>query len=291
MKSMTGYGRAMSEFSDIVITVEMKSVNNRYLDVNIKCPRGYAFIEDPMKKLLQKHLSRGKVDVFVTLDMSAAGNVSISLNKPLLDAYLSIFSTLETEYSMRNSLSVTDIMRLPDVLVMTKTEADEALFLQAVLDTLLQAIAAYNTMRTEEGAAMQADISSRIATLESQLSAVEAYAPQTVIDYQAKLSARMSEILSGVPLDEQRILTEAAFFADKVSVAEEVVRLRSHFSQFLQMLADKQPVGRKLDFLVQELNREVNTIGSKCTDMAITKTVVDMKAEIEKIREQIQNIE
>ena len=248
VKSMTGYGRGEAVVHGRSITVELRSVNNRYLDCTIKLPRIYVFAEDAIKSKVQAHISRGKVDVFVTIGPSENGDVSISVNKPVADGYYAALCALRDSYGLKDDISVSLLSRFQDV-------------------------------------------TGRARTIEALTTRVEERAPGIVADYRARLSAKMAEVLQNTQLDESRILTEAAVYADKVAVDEETVRLRSHLSQLDHMLAQEGPVGRKLDFLIQEFNREANTIGSKCNDIETAGYVVDIKAEIEKIREQIQNIE
>ena len=291
VKSMTGYGRAEDAFGGCTVTVELRSVNNRYLDCNVRIPRLYLFAEDAIKTRVQSMISRGKVDVFVTLDSSGAGKVQVSVNKPLADGYYAALKQLAEEYGLSDDISVSLLSRFPEVLLSEKAEEDVEQMAKDICSVLDRALADFDAMRTREGEKLQADILSRAAAIEAKVALVEARSPQTAAEYRAQLEARMSEVLSNVQLDPARILTEAAIFADKVAVDEETVRLRSHLSQLRGMLAGGEPVGRKLDFLIQEVNRESNTIGSKCSDVQIAQVVVELKAEVEKIREQVQNIE
>ena len=293
VKSMTGYGRARETRNGRDITVEVRSVNNRYLDCTVKMPRAYIFAEDAVKAAVQKSASRGKVDVFISVDSLGAEETVVKVNEPLAKQYVQAMRQLITlgEGNVKTDYYATDLARLPDVLTVTKAEEDlETLSadLCAVLET---ALANHSTMRQKEGEKLAADIFSRLDTIEAITARVEERSPQTVAEYREKLNVRMQEVLQSTTIDESRILTEAAIFADKVAVDEETVRLRSHLSQLREMLHSEESVGRKLDFLIQEVNRESNTIGSKCTDLQIAREVVDLKAEIEKIREQVQNIE
>ena len=288
---MTGYGRARETRSGRDITVEVRSVNNRYLDCAVKMPRAYIFAEDAVKARVQKAVSRGKVDVFITIDTSAADEAVVKLNRPLAQGYYKALCEINEACGLESEITASTIARFPDVLTVTKAEEDlesVAVDLCAVLD---DALAAYNRMRATEGERLAADIGSRLDTIEHITGMVEERSPQTVAEYRARLTAKMEEVLQSTTIDEARILTEAAIFADKVAVAEETVRLRSHYEQFCSFLEADEAVGRKLDFIVQEMNRETNTIGSKAQDAAVAHMVVDMKAELEKIREQIQNIE
>ncbi|MCI7472583.1 MAG: YicC family protein [Clostridiales bacterium] len=291
VKSMTGYGRGEANLSGRPITVELRSVNNRYLDCTVKLPRIYVFAEDAVKSRVQSRISRGKVDVYITIGPSANGDVAISVNKPVADGYYAALKDLRDTYGLRDDISVSLLSRFQDVFLVEKTQEDlEALSADicAVLDLALDD---FDAMRTREGEKLCQDVRSRAATIEGLVSKVEKRSPGIVADYRAKLAARMNEVLQNTQIDESRILTEAAIYADKVAVDEETVRLRSHLSQLDHMLGQGGAIGRKLDFLIQEFNREANTIGSKCSDIETAGYVVDIKAEIEKIREQIQNIE
>lgn len=292
VKSMTGYGRAEKAADGCTITVELRSVNNRYLDCNVRIPRLYLFAEDAIKTRVQHTISRGKVDVFVTLDNSGAANTKVSVNKPVADSYYAALKELSETYDLGGKdISVALLSRFPDVLLAQEEEQDVEKIAEDICSVLDQALADFDQMRTREGERMKEDVLSRAALIEEKVSLVEERSPQTVSEYRAKLEARMNEVLANTQIDPARILTEAAIFADKVAVDEETVRLRSHISQLREMLDKGGAVGRKLDFLIQEFNREANTIGSKCSDIEIARHVVDVKAEIEKIREQIQNIE
>lgn len=294
IRSMTGYGRAREAKNGRDITVEVRSVNNRYLDCTVKLPRAYIFVEDKAKALVQKHVSRGKVDVFISVDSLGAEETVVKVNEPLANSYLEALAQLTAlggASRINGKVDVIDLARLPDVLTVTKAEENLEAIAADILAVLEDALAAYTAMRETEGKKLAEDILGRLDTIEAITGRVEERSPQTVAEYRAKLTARMEEVLQSTSIDESRILTEAAIFADKVAVDEETVRLRSHISQLRTMLAGSGPVGRKLDFLIQEVNRESNTIGSKCSDLAITRDVVELKAEIEKIREQVQNIE
>jgi uncharacterized protein (TIGR00255 family) len=294
IKSMTGYGRGEADQNGRKITVEVRSVNNRYLDCSVKLPRAYLFAEDAVKTRVGQTISRGKVDVFVNIVQTQGEAVSVTVNEPLAQSYVAALrrlSELSGGPADRADWSVTDLARFPDVLTVEKQEEDldsVQAEICAVLDLALQD---FDQMRTREGERLRSDILSRADTIEAYTAQVEERSPQTVAEYRARLEARMQEVLQNTQIEESRLLTEAAIFADKVAVAEETVRLRSHLAQLREMLSQGGATGRKLDFLIQEFNRETNTIGSKCSDIDIAKMVVDMKAEIEKIREQVQNIE
>lgn len=291
IKSMTGYGSAAGVSGNLDITVEVKSYNNRYLDCSVRLPRVYSFAEDALKKIAAKYISRGKVEIYVTIDASRADDVEITVNEPLAEAYLAAFSTISEKYGLKNEVTALSLSRLPDVLLLKKQEADVDTVKADMCAILEQAMADFNTMRLREGEKLYSDISSRLRRIEELTSLVEERSPQTVAEYRAKLEQKMKEVLATADIDSSRILTEAAIYADKVAVDEETVRLRSHVSQMDKLMLQDVSVGRKLDFLIQEFNREANTIGSKCSDITISGYAVDLKAEIEKIREQIQNVE
>lgn len=294
VKSMTGYGRARQTLNGRDITVEIRSVNNRYLDCTVKMPRAYIFAEDAVKTLVQKYVSRGKVDAFITVDSLGAEETVVKVNEPLAKSYIDAMWQLYLlggGQKVKLDYYATDLARLPDVLTVTKAEEDLETVAADIAAVAEEALAAHAAMRAREGERLGADILGRLDTIEAITGRVEERSPQTVAEYRAKLTARMQEVLQSTTIDEARILTEAAIFADKVAVDEETVRLRSHLGQLRDMLHSAVPVGRKLDFLIQEVNRESNTIGSKCSDLQIARDVVELKAEIEKIREQVQNIE
>jgi len=291
IKSMTGYGRAVETVNGREFTVELRSVNNRYLDCSVRLPRLVSFAEDAVKQAVKKSISRGKVDVFITIRSEGGEDIAVSLNKNVVAGYLSAMRQMVDEFGVRDDISVSSLSRLPEVFVVEKPEVDEEQLMADLMAVVDKALAGYDAMRRTEGAALDADLRSRGKTIAGLVSQVEAGNGQTVIDYRARLEAKLREVLENTAIDESRILTEAAIFADKVAVDEETVRLRSHLKQMEAMLDGGGAVGRKLDFLLQEMNREANTIGSKCTDVALARIVVDIKAELEKIREQTQNIE
>lgn len=290
IKSMTGYGRARENRNGRDITVEVRSVNNRYLDCTVKLPRAYIFAEDAVKARVQKAVSRGKVDVFITMESAGSDDAVVTVNESLARAYCKALSQLEA-LGARGGVSAVELARFPDVVTVTKAEEDLEAIAGDICAVLDQALAAYNDMRAVEGRKLAEDIVSRAGTIEQCVAVVEERSPQTVEEYRQKLFAKMQEVLGSTNIDEGRILQEAAIYADKVAVDEETVRLRSHIAQLRTMVESVKPVGRDMDFLVQEFNRECNTIGSKCKDLHITETVLQMKAEVEKIREQVQNVE
>ena len=280
IKSMTGYGRAQGICDGLDISFEIKSVNHRYFEFSSKVPRSYSFLEEKLKSFVKERVARGKIDCYLHITELEAE-----------EGYLKALVELENTYTLRNDVSVMQLARFPDVLVVQKAEADEEAVWNAVKPFVSEAIDRFVQMRSAEGEKLKADVLERSRLILDNVAYIEERSPITVKEYTERLSARIREVLSDTSIDEARILTEAAIFADKVAVAEETVRLRSHLSQLAQMLDGNDAVGRKLDFLVQEMNREANTIGSKCQDVNVTKRVLDIKSEIEKIREQIQNIE
>ena len=291
IKSMTGYGRAQGSFSGGEITVEVKSVNNRYLDCGVKLPRGYAYLEEGVKSLVQKSISRGKVDVYITINSAGADNVKISVNGPVAAGYIEAMRSLVRDYGIQDDISVSAISQFNDVLLVEKQEQDENEVKTAISSVVQNALNAFDAMRTREGEALKADLLQKADGILTLVSSVEARSPITVAAYRERLTAKMREVLEERQIDEARIIQEAAIYADKVAVDEETVRLRSHVDQLKAMLNDGGVIGRKLDFLMQEMNREANTIGSKGNDVEQARNVVNIKSELEKIREQIQNIE
>lgn len=291
IKSMTGYGGAKGTSGKVEILVEVKSVNNRYFDCTIKIPRVFTSFEEPLKSLVSKYISRGKVDVFVSIDSSNADDIEIKVNHPLAKAYLLALNEMTDEYDLAGGITAMNLTRFPDVLRAEKKEEDTDRLCADVSTVLEDALVGFDAMRVREGEKLLSDITSRLNQIEKLSDMVEEISPRSVAEYKKRLEGRMQEVLQSSNIDEARILTEAAIFADRVAINEETVRLRSHISQLREMLKDKRPTGRKIDFLVQEFNREANTIGSKGNDAEMARVVVDMKAEIEKIREQAQNIE
>ena len=291
IKSMTGYGRAVETVNGREFTVELRSVNNRYLDCTVKMPRSVSFAEEAVKQAVKAAVSRGKVDVFITIKSETSDDTKITLNTAVLEGYLSAMRQMVSDYGVRDDISVSTMSRLPEMFTVEKPEVDEDQLKADLLAVVDKALESYNHMRSVEGKALDADLRSRGNTILELVAKVEAGNGQTVIDYRTRLENKLREVLANTSIDESRILTEAAIFADKVAVDEETVRLRSHLEQMNTMLTGGGAVGRKLDFLLQEMNREANTIGSKCSDVKLARIVVDIKAELEKIREQTQNIE
>ena len=291
IKSMTGYGRAVETVNGREFTVELRSVNNRYLDCSVRLPRMVSFAEEAVKQAVKQSVSRGKVDVFITIRSEGGDETQVSLNAPVLEGYLAAMRQMVADYGVTDDISVSAVSRLPEVFVIEKPQVDEEQLQNDLLAVVAQALSSYDAMRCTEGQALDKDLRTRGNTILELVSQVEKGNAQTVVDYRARLEAKLREVLENTSIDESRILTEAAIFADKVAVDEETVRLRSHLKQMNEMLTAGGAVGRKLDFLLQEMNREANTIGSKCTDVKLARIVVDIKAELEKIREQTQNIE
>ena len=291
IRSMTGYGRDQQLLHGRSITVEIRSVNHRYFEFSCRAPRGCAFLEDRLKSALQSAISRGKVEVSLTLQTVESRHTSVAVDHALAGQYLTALRALGEEYSLPDDLPLSVVARLPDVFTVCRDEEDEEELAADVLSVLQNALARFVAMRETEGERLRDDVLARLSVMEEHLAFVEERSPQTLAEYRARLTARLTELLNGAVPDENRILTEAGIVADRLAVDEETVRLRSHFAQLRKIMESTEPVGRKLDFLVQEMNRETNTIGSKCSDTAIAGHVVEMKSEIEKIREQIQNIE
>ena len=291
VKSMTGYGRAVETVNGREFTVEIRSVNNRYLDCTVKLPRTLSFAEDTVKQAVKTSISRGKVDVFVSQRSEGMPEVTVSLNRDVAAAYIRAMRQMAEEFQIREDISVALVSQMSDVFTVDRPQVDEEQLLADLMQVVGHALEGYDAMRSREGEALKADLTGRGNTIRSLVSQVEEGNPQTVADYRTRLYQKLQEVLANTAIDESRILTEAAIFADKVAVDEETVRLRSHLEQMDSMLATGGPIGRKLDFLLQEMNREANTIGSKCTDLRLARVVVDIKAELEKIREQTQNIE
>ena len=291
IKSMTGYGRAVETVNGREFTVELRSVNNRYLDCTVKMPRSVSFAEEAVKQAVKQSVSRGKVDVFITIKSENSDDTKITLNTSVLEGYLTAMRQMVDEFGVRDDISVSTVSRLPEVFSVEKPEVDEEQLKADLMGVVEKALSGYDAMRTTEGQALDADLRRRGNTILELVAQVEAGNAQTVVDYRTRLENKLKEVLANTSIDESRILTEAAIFADKVAVDEETVRLRSHLQQMNSMLTAGGAMGRKLDFLLQEMNREANTIGSKCTDVKLARIVVDIKAELEKIREQTQNIE
>ena len=293
IRSMTGYGRSQAVVDTMNITVELKSVNHRYFEFNSRVPRNYGFLDEKLKSYIGSRVSRGKVECYVSVENLEDDEIEILVNHSLAKSYLGALKELaeRNELNLRDDLAMSSLARYNDIFTVHKQEADEEKIWNAVKSVAETAVDKFIEMREAEGNKLKNDVLSRADLILHKVSLIEERSPETVKEYNDKLLARINEFLSDVQVDEQRLLTECAIFADKVAVAEETVRLRSHIDQLRQYLDSDEAVGRKTDFLVQEMNREANTIGCKAQDVEIAHTVVDIKSEIEKIREQIQNIE
>ena len=289
--SMTGYGSAKGSVEGQEITVELKSVNNRYLDCSVRLPRNFLFAEDTVKQAVSAGVSRGKVDVFVSAQASQDSGTVVSVNEELARGYRDAVARIAETLGLESGLNAFSLARFPDVLTVERRELNKDKAAAALSEISAKAVEEFNAMREREGERLRRDMLGKLETIEGLVSVVEERSPQTVKEYRERLEARLRDILADRSLDEQRVITEAAIFADRTAVDEETVRLRSHIAQFRTMLEEGSPIGRKMDFLVQEFNRESNTIGSKCSDASLAKVVVDLKSEIEKIREQLQNVE
>jgi uncharacterized protein (TIGR00255 family) len=294
---MTGYGRAQKLLNGRDILVEIRSVNHRYYEYSSRIPRAYAYIDDKLKTLLKSGISRGKVEVSVTINNIESRDTEIAINKAVAEGYVNALRTLNAELGsdgkpwLEDDIKLSKLLKLPDVFCIQKTPDNEEEIWADVSVVAAEALEKFVAMREAEGEKLKNDVLEKSDLILDMVSKVEELSPVTVENYRSRLYQKLSEVLEGKDIDEQRIVTEAAIFSEKVAVDEETVRLRSHISQLRSMLSSDETIGRKLDFIVQEMNREVNTIGSKAQDLNITKIVVDAKAEIEKIREQIQNIE
>lgn len=291
LRSMTGYGRSENIIDGRHIIFEIKSVNHKFFECNARLPRSCMFLEDKLKTLVQGKISRGKVDVFLQLETLESTDTEVLVNHSLASAYVKALRELKEEYSLPDEVSLSLLARCPDLLSVRKAQEDEDALWAAVAEVAETAIDSFLEMRKSEGVRLQKDILEKAGRLEALVDEVEKITPETVAEYRERLQTKIKEMLGANHFDEQRVLTEVAVFADKVAVDEETVRLRSHIRQLRQLFETEEPVGRKIDFLVQEMNREANTIGSKSVNSKIAYLVVDMKSEIEKIREQIQNVE
>lgn len=288
---MTGFGREHRVIGGREYLVEIRSVNSRYYEFNAKLPRQYMYLEEKLKSLVKEKISRGKVEVSLSVYNIQGKETAVTVNELVVENYLNAMRETAEKFGLKDDLTLSSIFRMSDAFNVVRADVDEEEIWSAVKETAEEALAKFVAMRETEGEKMKADILSKLSNIEAMIEKVCEYSPETVKAYREKLTAKMNEILENKQIDEQRILLEAGIFAEKVAVDEETVRLKSHFAQFRSMMETEELVGRKLDFLVQELNRETNTIGSKAQDLRITRIVVDVKSEIEKIREQIQNIE
>jgi len=291
IRSMTGFGRVIKEIDGKTFTVEMKSVNHRFLECAVRTPRGMAYLEEPVKAYLKSNVSRGKMEVYISVDSNEGEATEVSVNTEYLEGYLKALKEIAKSYKLKNDVKLSDVIQNRDIFVMRKTEDDQEKTTENVLEALKEAVEAFSASREKEGQALKNDILIRLNEISDNVKIIEARSPETVKEYTAKLLGRMKDILGDTTIDESRILTEAAIYADKITVAEETTRLNTHIANFTELLDGDSPIGKKLDFYMQEMNREINTIGSKCNDISIAKTVVEVKNQLENIREQIQNIE
>ena len=291
VRSLTGYGRSQQQLGGYDILLEIRSVNHRYFEFSCKTPRMYGYLEDRLKAFVQERVSRGKIQVNLYLQRLDGGDEVIAVNRAVAQGYLQALREVRAELDVDDDIALSDIARLPDVFAVRRAQEDPEAVWSLVAQVAEAAVDEFLAMRAAEGERMKDDILARAQAVLGYVAKIEAAAPQTVSAYRDRLYAKLQELLGDHQIDEGRLLTEAALFADKVATDEETVRLRSHVASLEEILAGGEAVGRKLDFLVQEFNREANTIGSKCSDVAISKLVVEMKSEIEKMREQVQNIE
>ena len=291
VRSMTGYGRGNATDGDMTVTVELKSVNHRFFECSIKAPRQFSFFEDKLKAYLQSRISRGKVDVFVSFEKGSTSTETVTVNEALAKSVADAMLSIAEKYGVRDDVSATAVASFSGVLTVTSEQLDEEKIGSLILSAAGLAVDAFIGARETEGARLADDVLGKSEKILEYVGIVEQRSPKTVAEYRERLEKRIKELLQSAAIDEQRVLTETAIFADKVAVDEETVRLRSHIAHLGEMFKSQGPIGKKLDFIVQEMNRETNTIGSKCQDIEISRVVVDMKSEIEKIREQIQNIE
>lgn len=291
IKSMTGYGRGEKQFSDYKITAEIKSVNNRYLDYNVHVYKQYSFIEDAVRECISSKINRGKLDIFIQYDTVDSDDRIITLNSSVVDGYLTALKELADKTGLRDDVTVTSLSRFPDVFNIEKKEQDKDRIISDTKEVLMMALEDITSNRMREGARLYEFFAQTISGVKEILKTIESRSGDTVTEYRNRIKERIEEFLGGVEYDEARLLTEVAIFSDKVNITEELVRFKSHLNEFDNLLNSDVPVGRKLDFTIQELNREANTMGSKCNDFTIGKAVVDLKSEIEKLREQVQNIE
>ena len=291
VRSMTGFGRAKKQIGGFDVTVEIKSVNHRYFEFSSRLPRAYQFLDEKLKSFCQQKISRGKVEAAVLIEDNSESAAVVEINGAYAQAYLAAVKDMSRQYHIKNDVKMSSLVTNPELFTVKKQSLPEEVVTEAVLKTAEEAMESFISMRQAEGERLKNDVKARTDFILEKVAFVEERSPETVRAYREKLEQKIKELIGDVQVDEQRLLTETAIFADKVAVAEETVRLKSHIKQFCSLLESHEPIGRKLDFIVQEMNREANTIGSKAQDIEIAHTVVDIKSEIEKIREQIQNIE
>ncbi len=291
LKSMTGYGRAEMTLNGCRITVEIKSVNNRYFDYNARLYKQYSFVEDVVRECVASRISRGKVDVFIQYDMEEDDDREVTLNETIASGYIGALREMCGKFGLEDDITASSMARFSDIFIIEKKEQDKQRIIDDTKQVVLLALDDIVKNREREGARLKAFFKEEIALARDITSKIKENSENTVVEYRNKIREKIQELLNGADIDENRILTEVAIFADKVNITEEQVRFESHLKEFESLLESDVPVGRKLDFTLQELNREANTMGSKCNDFSVSKSVVDLKAELEKIREQVQNIE
>ena len=291
IKSMTGYGRAEHMSETLKITAEVKAVNHRFSDYSIRMPRHLLALEDRVRKLASEYITRGKTDIFISVESFGEDDKEIILNEALAASYIKALSELRDKFSLRDDVSVTSVSRYPDIFKSERKEVDEEAIWEQIKPVFTEALENFTAMRKREGARIFEDLNQRVNYMKTLADSIDKKAPEIVKEYQDRLYEKIKETIGDRNIDEGRVLTEVAIFADKVAINEELVRLKSHFEEYNVILSGDEPAGRRLDFLIQEINREINTIGSKANDMEVAKTVVELKAELEKLREQIQNIE
>lgn len=291
LRSMTGYGRGEYCHQNRTFTVEIKAVNHRYNDITIKLPRMMNILEERIRKTLQSQISRGKTDVYISFETHAKEDVHIVINEPLADSYVEKLQEIQTRYDLKDNISIALVAKFPDLISAEKHVEDESFLWELLNPALLDALHSFIAMREREGTSIQQDLLQKLSYIQQLVEKIRKRSPSVIIEYKERLHNRVSELLTGNDFDQSRLLTEITLFADRCAIDEELVRLTSHLLQLQTMLSSKEPIGRKLDFLIQEMNREANTIGSKANDLEIVQMVIDMKSEIEKIREQVQNIE
>lgn len=290
-KSMTGYGKGASELACQKLVVELKAVNHRFLDLNIKLPKGFTFAEDVIRKLIKDKIERGHIDVYVNYEDKRADKVAINIDYDLANSYLTAAKKLSDKFGVVNNFNTAEVLKMPEVVCQTINDVDENVLNNLVLDATLMAIQKLELMRTTEGELMKNDVLLKLDYVVQLVAKVSEFAPQMVIEHRTKVAERMAEMLGAVAVDESRLLNEIAFYTDKVCIDEEIARLQSHTVHFKEIFSNGGVVGKQLDFIVQEMNREANTMGSKCSNVQVTSSVLELKSTIEKIREQIQNIE
>lgn len=289
--SMTGYGRGSKANTEYAVTIDLKSVNHRFLELNFKLPKSFTYLEDKLRREISSRLSRGKLDIIISVERFSSTDFQISLNRPVVASYINAIQNLQTEFNLSGNIELQNIIQLPEVFTTSQVQDDTELLNDLAVQAVNEALDAMVVMRQTEGEKLYQDLQQKITILQCLRQKLVEFSPSVVLSYKEKLTKRIQELTEGIEIDPNRIATEIAIFADKSDINEELIRLESHLHQLLNTLDLTEPVGRKLDFIIQELNREINTIGSKANDLQIAQIVIDFKAELEKLREQIQNIE